>query len=225
VSVICLQCRGAIISTDLKAKELTECALLGLNRDQIVDNLVLYGENTLVLPVPSVASLLFNEIFHPFYVFQMYSVVLWILEEYWYFAGAIAVIAVVSIVQTLMETRRRMRELAELARFDCPVQVLRDWVVRTISSSKLVPGDVVLVGTGLLPCDLALIDGGAVVNESMLAGQSPRSGQPRAPCAPRCSCHPKAFAHLTHILPCFAFCLVWPFICIISDAQVSPSLS
>lgn len=157
----------------LKAKDLTERARVGLNRDQIVDNLVLYGENALVLPVPSVASLLFNEIFHPFYVFQMYSVVLWIFEEYWYFAGAIAVIAVVSIVQTLMETRRRMRELAELARFDCPVQVLRDSTVRTISSSKLVPGDVVLVATGLLPCDLALIDGGAVVNESMLTGQSP----------------------------------------------------
>ena len=206
---MCRQYRGVMISTDLKAKELTERARVGLNRDQIVDNLVLYGESALVLPVPSVASLLFNEIFHPFYVFQMYSVVLWIFEEYWYFAGAIAVIAVVSIVQTLMETRRRMRELAELARFDCPVQVLRDSTVRTISSSQLVPGDVVLVGTGLLPCDLALIDGGAVVNESMLTGQSPRSGQPRAPCAPWCSCHPKAFAHLTHIVHCVALRLVW----------------
>ena len=121
----------------------------------------------------------------------------------------------VSIVQTLMETRRRMRELAELARFDCPVQVLRDSVVRNISSSQLVPGDVVLVGTGLLPCDLALIDGGAVVNESMLTGQSTLLGACAVLQTSPVFC--TADSHVGGLLMCL--------IGIISDAQVSPFLS
>lgn len=65
-----------------------------------------------------------------------------------------------------------MTELAALARFDCPVQVLRNNELVTISSTKLVPGDIVRVSTGLLPCDLSLLEGGAVVNESMLTGES-----------------------------------------------------
>jgi len=156
----------------LKAKELTERLRVGLTRDQLLDNRVLYGENALILKVPTIPELLFGEIFHPFYVFQMYSVVLWGFEAYWYYAGAIILIATVSIVQTLVETRRRMREMAELARFDCPVQVWRDGALRTISSTHLVPGDIVHVGTGLLPCDLSLLEGGCVVNESMLTGES-----------------------------------------------------
>ena len=100
------------------------------------------------------------------------SIGLWIFEQYYIFAGTIAFIATVSIIQTLIETRRRMRELAELARFDCEVNVLRDGAFQTISSTQLVPGDIVQVATGLLPCDLALLDGGAVVNESSLTGES-----------------------------------------------------
>jgi len=155
----------------LKAKELTERLRMGLTRGQVLENRVIYGENALVLKVPTIPELLFSEIFHPFYVFQMYSVILWGFEAYWYYAGAIVLIAAVSIVQTLLETRRRMREMAELARFDCPVQVWRDGTLRSISSTQLVPGDLVHVTTGLLPCDLSLLEGGCVVNESMLTGE------------------------------------------------------
>ncbi len=187
----------------LKAKELTERLRVGLTREQVSDNRVLYGENALILKVPSVLDLLFTEMFHPFYVFQvtastklrearrplklqcslvascarvlclqMYSVTLWAFEAYWYYAGAIVVIAGVSIVQSLRETRRRMTEMAALARWDAPVTVWRDGNYQTISSTRLVPGDVVKVETGILPCDLSLLDGGCVVNESMLTGES-----------------------------------------------------
>jgi len=42
-----------------------------------------------------------------------------------------------------------------------------------ISSTELVPGDVVLVPNKcLLPCDLVLLSGQCIVNESMLTGES-----------------------------------------------------
>ena len=55
----------------LKAKELNERLRIGLTREQWLDNLVLYGENALLLEVPSIPRLLFTEVFHPFYVFQV----------------------------------------------------------------------------------------------------------------------------------------------------------
>ena len=45
----------------------------------------------------------------------------------------------------------------------------------TLSSIQLVPGDVVLLPTTggyTVECDAVLVDGGAVVNESMLTGES-----------------------------------------------------
>ena len=45
------------------------------------------------------------QVFHPFYVFQVASLVLWSLDEYYYYAIAIFVMSVGSIATTLIETR------------------------------------------------------------------------------------------------------------------------
>ena len=49
----------------------------------------------------------------------------------------------------------------------------RDKAVREISSTDLVPGDVIEVPEGIsLPCDLILLTGSVIVNEAMLTGES-----------------------------------------------------
>ena len=49
----------------------------------------------------------------------------------------------------------------------------RDRVLRQISSTALVPGDVIEVPEGInLPCDLILLTGSVIVNEAMLTGES-----------------------------------------------------
>lgn len=45
------------------------------------------------------------QIIHPFYVFQIASI-LWSLDNYYYYAFCIGLISFVSIVSTLMETRK-----------------------------------------------------------------------------------------------------------------------
>ena len=132
----------------------------------------LHGGNELSIRVPSVPSLLIHEVLHPFFVFQLFSLVLWCFEQYFYFAACIFLIASVSIATTVLETRRRLIALAELARFSSSVSALREGKWHTLPSSALVPGDVVQVGTGVLPCDVALLSGSCVVNESMLTGES-----------------------------------------------------
>jgi dolichol kinase len=43
--------------------------------------------------------------FHPFYVFQIASLILWSLDEYYYYAIAIFLMSFGSITTTLIETR------------------------------------------------------------------------------------------------------------------------
>ena len=63
--------------------------------------------------------------------------------------------------------------ISETARFECDVNVLQQGQWARRSSLTLVPGDVVEVeDESVVPCDLALLDGGCVVNEAMLTGES-----------------------------------------------------
>ena len=159
-------------ASTLPCSHITAALLDGQSSEDSSAALSVHGGNELSITVPSVPSLLIHEVLHPFFVFQIFSLVLWCFEAYFYFAACIFIIATVSIATTVVETRRRLFALAELARFSSSVNVLRDrkWV--TLSSSALVPGDVVQVGTGVVPCDLALLSGSCVVNESMLTGES-----------------------------------------------------
>lgn len=48
----------------------------------------------------------FLQIIHPFYVFQIASIILWSLDDYYYYAFCIALISAISITTTLLDTRK-----------------------------------------------------------------------------------------------------------------------
>jgi cation-transporting P-type ATPase 13A2 len=63
----------------------------------------------------------------------------------------------------------------DMARYICQVRVLRNGFWGTISSAELVPGDIYEISDPYLtifPCDALLLTGDAIVNESMLTGES-----------------------------------------------------
>ncbi|KAK4241245.1 hypothetical protein C8A03DRAFT_12498 [Achaetomium macrosporum] len=136
---------------------------------------VVFGSNLIDIEQKSMFRLLVDEVFHPFYVFQIASLILWSLDEYYYYAVAIFLMSAGSITATLIETRSTMRRLREISRFVCDVRVLRNGFWRYISSSDLVPGDVYEVSDpnlGQFPADSLLLSGDCIVNESMLTGES-----------------------------------------------------
>ena len=63
---------------------------------------------------------------HPFYVFQIASIVLWSVDDYYYYAFAIALISITSILSTLVETKRTIERMKEMSKFHCDVKVLVD---------------------------------------------------------------------------------------------------
>ncbi|AEO56383.1 hypothetical protein MYCTH_2301237 [Thermothelomyces thermophilus ATCC 42464] len=147
----------------------------GITSEEKTHRDVVFGDNLIDIEQKSVFRLLVDEVFHPFYVFQLASLILWSLDEYYYYAAAIFVISVGSITTTLIETRNTMRRLREISRFVCDVRVLRSGFWRNIPSSDLVPGDVYEVSDpslGQFPADSLLLSGDCIVNESMLTGES-----------------------------------------------------
>jgi cation-transporting ATPase 13A2 len=136
---------------------------------------LVFGMNVIDIEEKSVGQLLVDEAFHPFYVFQIASLVLWSLDQYYYYAACIFLISIISIVTTLVETKATMKRLREVSRFECDVRVLRNGFWRGVKSEELVPGDVYEVTDPSLsqfPCDSLLLSGDCIVNESMLTGES-----------------------------------------------------
>ncbi|KAF1985978.1 hypothetical protein K402DRAFT_454662 [Aulographum hederae CBS 113979] len=147
----------------------------GLDNDEKSYREQVFGQNIIDIEEKSTWQLLVDEAFHPFYIFQIASLILWSLDEYYYYAACIFVISLISITTTLIETKATMRRLREISRFECDVRVLRNGFWRYVKSSELVPGDVYEITDPSLyqfPCDSLLLSGDCIVNESMLTGES-----------------------------------------------------
>ncbi|KAH6848478.1 hypothetical protein BKA58DRAFT_395332 [Alternaria rosae] len=147
----------------------------GLDNDERDYRELVFGKNVIDIAEKTIGQLLVDEVFHPFYVFQIASLILWSMDEYYYYACAIFIISAVSIVTTLIETKASMKRLREVSKFECEVRVLRSGFWTHIDSAELVPGDVYEVtdpSLALFPCDSLLLSGDCIVNESMLTGES-----------------------------------------------------
>lgn len=108
------------------------------------------------------------------------------LEEYEFFAALILALAIVSSIITLYETKKHLNNLQKMAFYECPIKVFRGITEslsreatisennkKEVSSLELVPGDVIEIPDNtILPCDLILLNGSCIVNESMLTGES-----------------------------------------------------
>ncbi|RDX48098.1 P-type ATPase [Lentinus brumalis] len=147
----------------------------GLQKPVLEQRATLFGRNLIDIEGKSTASLLIDEVIHPFYVFQIASIVLWSLDDYYYYAFCIALISGISIVTTLVETKQTIARMREMSRFICTVNVYRDGSWSECDSAELVPGDIVNLNEpplATLPADMFLLSGDAIVNESMLTGES-----------------------------------------------------
>ncbi|KIW47204.1 hypothetical protein, variant [Exophiala oligosperma] len=147
----------------------------GLDTDERDPREQVFGRNMIEIQEKTIPELLLDEAFHPFYIFQVASLLLWSMDEYYYYAAAIFLISVFSITSTVVETRSTMRRLREISRFECDVRVLRNGFWRSAQSGDLVPGDVYEVSDPSLsqiPCDSLLLAGDCIINESMLTGES-----------------------------------------------------
>ena len=63
-----------------------------------------FGECEVNVPPKSVISVLVNEVLNPFYIFQIFSVILWMWDAYYLYASCILFISTGSALYNLYET-------------------------------------------------------------------------------------------------------------------------
>ncbi|XP_061510158.1 polyamine-transporting ATPase 13A3 isoform X1 [Anopheles gambiae] len=136
---------------------------------------LIYGSNEIFIPLRSVLTLLFLEVLNPFYVFQIFSVVLWFFYEYYYYAVVIILMSAFGITVSIIQTQRNQRALYSTVRSTDTAMVVRDTMLsESIETRFLVPGDVLEIpATGCtMQCDAVLLSGNCILDESMLTGES-----------------------------------------------------
>ncbi|EPZ31935.1 Cation-transporting P-type ATPase, subfamily V domain-containing protein [Rozella allomycis CSF55] len=142
--------------------------------DEIESLKDVYEENVIKVPIKSTIRIFIDEVLHPFNVFQIFSIILWSLDNYYLYAGCVLIISLISSMMALFETRRNLRALNKLNNEVCLVECVRDNKTFKISSNLLFPGDLFLIPNQRIeiPCDCVLIEGNCLINESSLTGES-----------------------------------------------------
>ena len=151
----------------------------GLYPNEVEFLKLIFGKCDIDIHITSLKKILLNELSDPFYLFQLYSIILWILTEYYLYSFIIIILTLVSLIISLRETYSNLKKIEKLSKYSCPVNIYRkntigELIIKNISSLELVPGDVFEVpDEGItLPCDSILVKGSVVINESMLTGES-----------------------------------------------------
>eukprot|EP00775_Hariotina_reticulata_P005162 gene5162-5400_t len=149
--------------------------------DKVAAAVQQWGLNQFEVPVPPFAALLKEQMLAPFFVFQVFCVGLWCLDEYWYYSLFTLGMLVMFECTVVMQRQRNLRELHSLQTPKQRLQVYRAGKWEEVPGEALLPGDIVSIarpkgGAGaeekVVPADCLLLAGNCIVEEAVLTGES-----------------------------------------------------
>ncbi|EDQ86672.1 uncharacterized protein MONBRDRAFT_28103 [Monosiga brevicollis MX1] len=199
--------RAVRVAPDLNQPLAEFCKARGLATELVEKLQEQYGSNTFEIPIPTVRELFMEQIAAPFFVFQTLCMLLFMLDDYWYFS--LFTLGMLLLVErmTVMQRHACLRELNNMRPEPFVVVAFRSCLVTScplvrgicrfhVASTRLPLSGCVRVrvmfnsfctsiGTSALhaiPADGLLLAGTCVVNEAMLTGESvPQFKEPVAP--------------------------------------------
>lgn len=146
---------------------------------------MVYGDNLIDVPIKTWVALLFLEALNPFYVFQVFSVILWFAYNYYYYACVIILMTAFGIFFSIRQTMKNQTALhATVFSTDTATVVQENNTSLTIDTKYLVPGDILEIPSSgcTMQCDAVLLSGNCILDESMLTGESVPVTKTPLPC-------------------------------------------
>ncbi|KAG1719219.1 hypothetical protein EDB19DRAFT_727229 [Suillus lakei] len=144
----------------------------GFDLDAIPPLKSLYGKNEFNIPIPSFSELFAEHATAPFFVFQIFCVALWCLDEYWYYSLFTLFMLVMFECTVVWQRLKTLTEFRTMAVAPYPIQCYRDSEWITVQSDELLPRDLVSVARQqfetVVPTDVLLAQGTCIVNKAML---------------------------------------------------------
>ena len=149
----------------------------GLSSDEVHHAHERYGDNSLSVPLPTFWDLYKEQLTGPVTVFQIFTVLLWLMDEYWKYALFSALSLLIFEATTAFSRQKNVATLRGMGQRPGRVMVRRAGVWEERSTEELYPGDLISLrrqsGDEItVPCDCVLLAGSAVVNEASLTGES-----------------------------------------------------
>ncbi|KAL6948399.1 putative cation-transporting ATPase 1 [Hanseniaspora uvarum] len=136
----------------------------------------LYGKNSFDIPIPAFLELFKEHAVSPFFVFQIFCIALWFLDDMWYFSLFNLFTVVAMEASTVFQRLQTLKEFRTMGIKPFSINVYRDNHWSEIQTDELLPNDIVSIVRSTdetaLPCDLILLEGSCIVNEAMLSGES-----------------------------------------------------
>jgi cation-transporting ATPase 13A1 len=153
-------------------------ATRGMSPHAVASCVSRYGDNSLRVPLPTFLQVYKEQLMGPVTVFQVFTVLLWLMDEYWKYALFSACSLLMFEATTAFSRIKNISTLRKMGQAPWKIATLRDgqWTER--STEELVPGDLVSVvrlpgGVDTpIPCDCLILRGSAVVSEASLTGES-----------------------------------------------------
>eukprot|EP01079_Euglenida_sp_SAG-EU17-18_P001412 gene1412-430_t len=135
-----------------------------------------YGRNAFTIPLPALKELFVEHATAPFFVFQMFCVLLWCLDEYWYYSVFTGIMLCVFEAVLAKQREVNLRQLRAMEQRPYAIPALRGGRWAMVQTPDLVPWDVVLLGRTpegcVVPADCLLLTGSCLANEAVLTGES-----------------------------------------------------
>ncbi|KAM3931841.1 putative cation-transporting ATPase 13A4 [Leptodactylus fuscus] len=148
----------------------------GLKKEEQEIRRIVCGHNTIEVEVAPLWKLFINKVLNLFYIYQFFTVVLWLAEGYLGYAIAILLLCICTITLSLMELRQQSSKLHNLVKAHNNMKVdvsRRNEDCSETECQQLVPGDIIVLSgkNFFMSCDAILINGTCIVNEGMLTGE------------------------------------------------------
>ncbi|RLN38432.1 hypothetical protein BBJ28_00002064 [Nothophytophthora sp. Chile5] len=145
----------------------------GLSSSEAERRLETVGPNAVDVDMPSIGKSLIQEFFTLFYIYQIMCYYVWYYFTYWNLGIVMTIVVLGTAVINIYTKRKMQASIVQMTRYRTQVSVFRDNEWKVLDSPLVVPGDLVKVPENwILPCDMVIVRGSTVSDESMLTGES-----------------------------------------------------